>query len=84
MLTEMSQPAGGKGKEAMETARNTPYLRDVQPPALKRHAGPRPSSSGHRGSRFRSSGLHAPAHGGGAASTSTRDLELVNRSATER
>ena len=33
MLTEMSQPAGGKGKEAMETARNTPYLRDVQCPS---------------------------------------------------
>jgi len=45
MLTDMSQPARGDGKEAMETAINTPSLRDVQPPAPKRRAGPRPWSS---------------------------------------
>ena len=40
--TEMPPPvAAGKGKEAMETLTNTTFLRDVQPPAAKRHDGPR-------------------------------------------
>ena len=53
----MSQPAGDNGKEAMETPIDTPSLRDVQPPAPKRHAGPR-----HTGSS-----CHNPGGGSGSA-----------------
>jgi len=55
--TEMSQPATGKGKEAMEPPINTPSLCDVQPPAPKRHTGPR-----HTGSSY-----HNPGGGNGSA-----------------
>ena len=40
--TAMPPPAKGKGKEAMETLRNDSSICDMQPPANKRHAGPRP------------------------------------------
>ena len=55
----MPQPAERNGKGALETPIHAPSLRDVQPPAPKRHAGPRPSSSGH----------HAPGGWGGAGDT---------------
>ena len=58
--TEMPQLAtgsSGKGKEAMEPPINTPSLRDVQPPAPKRHAGPRHTGSSH----------HNPGGGNGSA-----------------
>ena len=78
--TEMSQPATGKGKEAMEPPINTTSLRDVQPPAPKRHAGPRPSSSGP----------HAPGGWGRAGDTAytshstilRRDKELMDDDTT--
>ena len=57
--TAMPPPAKGKGKEAMETPRNDPSICDVQPPATKRHAGPRPSNNGH------------PALGGGGRAEDT-------------
>ena len=46
--TEMPQQTAGNGKEAMEPPVNTTFLRDVQPPALKRHAGPRHADSSHQ------------------------------------
>ena len=46
----MSQPAGGKGNEVLEAPLDITIVHDVQLPASKRHAGPRPASSGHHGS----------------------------------
>ena len=50
-----------KSKSILRTLLNSPSLCDVQAPALKRHAGPRPFSSGH----------HGLGDWGGAADTAT-------------
>ena len=56
MLSEMSQPVTGNGKEAMEDYADPTYSQDVHQPAPKRHAGPR-----HNGSSCQ--------HPGGGSST---------------
>jgi len=79
--TEMPQPATGNGKEAMEPPTNTTSLQDVQPPAAKRHAGPRHTGSSCQ-HQVAGAVVHATGGWGSKLGTPGAKLKCDNRTTT--